>query len=190
MAPRDTDKRDAILDAALELFGERGFHGTAVPLVAERAGVGAGTIYRYFDSKEALVNALYRQWKQAMLASVIDGFPIDQPLRTQFNALWTRWASFVLDHPKVALFLELHHHAPYLDAESRAIEDRVLGMATALVELGRAQGLIRDIPAPLLLALVHGMFVGLVRAHADGRLTITPDVIAASERCCWEAIRA
>ena len=49
--------------AALELFVERGFYGTAVPEIAERAGVGAGTIYRYFESKEALVNALYREQK-------------------------------------------------------------------------------------------------------------------------------
>ena len=44
-----------------ELFTERGFHGTAMPLVAERAGVAAGTIYRYFDSKEALVDAVFQK---------------------------------------------------------------------------------------------------------------------------------
>ncbi|MGN6106845.1 MAG: helix-turn-helix domain-containing protein, partial [Kofleriaceae bacterium] len=55
------DKREAIIAAALELFVERGFFGTAVPEIAERAGVGAGTIYRYFESNEALVNAIYRQ---------------------------------------------------------------------------------------------------------------------------------
>jgi TetR/AcrR family transcriptional regulator, repressor of fatR-cypB operon len=53
-----TGKREAILNAALQLFTEFGFHGTAMPQVAERAGVGAGTIYRYFTSKEALVNTL------------------------------------------------------------------------------------------------------------------------------------
>ena len=57
------DKREAILQAALELFVERGFYGTAVPEIADRASVGAGTIYRYFESKEALVNAIYRQEK-------------------------------------------------------------------------------------------------------------------------------
>jgi AcrR family transcriptional regulator len=57
------EKRDAILAAALELFAERGFHGTSVPEIAERARVGAGTIYRYFPSKEALVNALFRAQK-------------------------------------------------------------------------------------------------------------------------------
>src|ERR1035437_2808422 len=46
--PHVDDKREAILGAALELFAERGFHGTAVPQIADKAGVGAGTIYRYF----------------------------------------------------------------------------------------------------------------------------------------------
>ncbi|MEA2752174.1 MAG: Bacterial regulatory protein tetR family, partial [Myxococcales bacterium] len=38
-----SDKREAILDAALTLFAERGFHGTSVPDIAQLAGVGAGT---------------------------------------------------------------------------------------------------------------------------------------------------
>ena len=74
-----TDKRDRILDAALSAFAERGFHGTPVPLIAERAQVGAGTIYRYFESKEALVNALYRRSKLAFLDEVSAGFPADRP---------------------------------------------------------------------------------------------------------------
>src|SRR4051812_14698782 len=57
------DKRESIMSAALDLFVERGFFGTAVPEIADRAGVGAGTIYRYFESKEALVNAIYREQK-------------------------------------------------------------------------------------------------------------------------------
>ncbi|MBA3542140.1 MAG: helix-turn-helix transcriptional regulator, partial [Deltaproteobacteria bacterium] len=41
--PLVDDKRRIILDAALTVFAERGFHGTAVPEVAEAAGVGTGT---------------------------------------------------------------------------------------------------------------------------------------------------
>ena len=67
-ASSKTDKRGAILEAALSLFVERGFHGTAVPALADRAGVGAGTIYRYFKNKEGLVNELYREWKSALIA--------------------------------------------------------------------------------------------------------------------------
>src|SRR5688572_8661145 len=87
-------KEAAILDAALALFAERGFHGTAVPLVAERAAVGAGTVYRYFASKEALVNAVYQLWKARLGRALLDEFPVDAPFRRQFHELWTRLVRF------------------------------------------------------------------------------------------------
>ncbi len=45
------DKREAIIRASITLFAERGFYGTQVPLIAEQARVGVGTIYRYFKDK-------------------------------------------------------------------------------------------------------------------------------------------
>src|SRR5688572_30635070 len=69
------DKSEAIMNAALDLFVEKGFHGTAVPEIADKAGVGAGTIYRYFENKEALVNALYRQEKERFAQRVLAEFP-------------------------------------------------------------------------------------------------------------------
>lgn len=46
-----------MVDAAVELFFERGYDATKMEDVAERADVGASTLYRYFDSKEALALA-------------------------------------------------------------------------------------------------------------------------------------
>lgn len=49
-----------ILDAAREEFGERGFSDTSIVGITQRAGVALGTFYTYFDSKEALFQALVR----------------------------------------------------------------------------------------------------------------------------------
>ena len=60
---RDSPKlsaREKILNAALDLFSERGFHPTTVDEIAERAGVGKGTFYRHFTNKESLFNELVR----------------------------------------------------------------------------------------------------------------------------------
>ena len=110
-AAASASKREAILAAALELFAERGFHGTPVPLVAEKAGVGAGTIYRYFESKEALVNALYRQEKQRFAELTVGNFPTSTGARELFRTMWMRMARFAVENPKPFVFLELHHHA-------------------------------------------------------------------------------
>jgi AcrR family transcriptional regulator len=50
----DPGKRSAILDEAIRTFAELGFRGTDVQVIADRAGVGKGTVYRYFGSKEDL----------------------------------------------------------------------------------------------------------------------------------------
>jgi len=54
-----TTKTFTILSAALILIAENGFHHTPVSLIAKKAGVGAGTIYRYFRDKDELIHALF-----------------------------------------------------------------------------------------------------------------------------------
>src|SRR4029079_12446276 len=93
------DKREAIFDAALGLFAERGFHGTSVPDIAQRAGVGAGTIYRYFEGKEALVNALYQHHKGELAQSLLQRFDANGPPRAAFHAFWANAIAFVQAEP-------------------------------------------------------------------------------------------
>src|SRR3989337_449208 len=78
---RGAETREALLDAALAVMSERGFHGTSVPELAERAGTGAASMYRHFESKEALANALYLHAKRRFAALLWDGFPKDLPVR-------------------------------------------------------------------------------------------------------------
>jgi AcrR family transcriptional regulator len=53
-----------ILDAAREEFGERGFSDSSIVGITQRAGVALGTFYTYFDSKEALFQALVRDMSE------------------------------------------------------------------------------------------------------------------------------
>ena len=188
--PHESEKAEAILGAALQLFVERGFHGTSVPSVAERAGVAAGTIYHYFASKEALVNVLYKRWKGAIGAQVFDSFPAEAPMREQFRAVWGRMAEFAIAHPKELSFLEFHHHASYLDAESVATERQVFDFGVKVVEMAQALQALKPIPAPLLLEFANGAFLGVFRAGLAGRAPLTKETFMLAEQCAWEAVRA
>jgi AcrR family transcriptional regulator len=64
--------RDKILTAALEVFSSRGFHGATVDEVAERGGLGKGTVYRHFSSKRELFSELIRS-KVAELEEAVTG---------------------------------------------------------------------------------------------------------------------
>jgi AcrR family transcriptional regulator len=169
---------------------ERGFHGTAVPLVAERAGIAAGTIYRHFESKEALVNALYREWKERISTEVLKDFPLEATPREQFHAAWVGVTAFVAAHPRAYAFLELHHHAPYLDETSRAVERRTYDFAGMVLARGQLIGAIRPGAAPVLLGLLHGAVVGLVRFWRDRRVAWTAEELELAEEACWDLVRA
>jgi len=184
------DKREAIIDAALTLFVERGFYGTAVPEIADKAGVGAGTIYRYFDSKEALVNAIYRQEKLRFGHDVIGDFPAAATTREQFRLLWTRMAKFAIAHPDSFVFLELHHHARYLDAESRAVEARMLDLFICVIEKAQARGEIKAGMPRLIIGMVTGAFVGVIRSCVEVDMPLEKADWTLAEQCMWEAIRS
>ncbi|HEU4613411.1 MAG TPA: TetR/AcrR family transcriptional regulator [Kofleriaceae bacterium] len=185
-----TDKREAIMHAALELFVERGFFGTAVPEIADRAGVGAGTIYRYFESKEALVNALYRQEKQRFAERVLAEFPTTTIARELFRTMWMRMAAFAVENPAPFIFMELHHHASYLDEQSRALEARMVELFTNVVTAAQARGELKVGPPRLLMSIVMGAFVGVIRSCVEVDQPLDQADWKLAEQCVWEAIRA
>ncbi len=184
------DKRQAILDAALAEFVKQGYHGTTVPSVAASAGVGAGTIYRYFDSKEALANALYQEWKGRLGAEILDGFPWDGSVRAQFRTWYERQMDFIVRHPEASVYMELHHHADYLDPTSLALEEQHVAIASELIARGQGEQVLRAGHPVLLAALLYGAIVGLCRASWEDRLELTDEVLETGEQACWELIRA
>ena len=80
--PKNADgqrTRQAILDAALELFADKGYFGTSLRDVATAVGVRESALYNYFKSKEALFDALilaHQHTKTERLASLADDGPI------------------------------------------------------------------------------------------------------------------
>lgn len=54
MEEQANDKRLSILDASIQVFAAQGFQGSDVQVIADKASVGKGTVYRYFGDKESL----------------------------------------------------------------------------------------------------------------------------------------
>jgi AcrR family transcriptional regulator len=186
--PVRPDRRESILDAALACFVERGFHGTAIPQIAEKADIAAGTIYHYFDGKEALVNALYRHWKGAVAQRVFKAFPPAAPVRKQFEVMWDEMVAFARAHQAAFAFIELHNHASYLDAESLAIDRGIKDFGAGIIKRAQADGLVKPIDAYVLMELVFGAFINMMRASWEGRIDLTDALLRACEQACWDAI--
>jgi AcrR family transcriptional regulator len=183
-------RREAILQAALELFDERGFHGTAVPAIAERAGVGAGTLYRNFASKEELVNVLFREKKRELATRMLARWPVEGSPRSRVSAIWAAFCAFAREQPRALGFLELHFHGDYLDAESVAMRDAIHRQFVELVATWQREQVLRsDVDPEVVIATVEGVFL---RLQAELRLARPGDEarwLEQAERLVWEAVR-
>lgn len=164
----ESDKRQAILQAALELFADRGFDGTRVPEIATQAKVAAGTLYHYFPSKESMANALYREClAEFSKVSALEAMA-SAPVKAQFQEFCERFQRFIFDRTLQFKFLEAHCHERYLDAASQAAHEAFDDSLRALFRRWGEAGALAHHDHDLLFSLTFGGLLGLFKASQHG----------------------
>lgn len=186
------DKRDEIARAALELIAEHGFHGAPMAMIAERAGVGAGTIYRYFENKDVLINELYRDLEERIYPTILNGYTPEKPIRERFIHLGAALLRYFIENPLDFRYLEQFHNSPY-GVEHR--RDKILGekvecdLFRELFKEGVAQQVVKDFPLVILFALSFGPLLAVARDHILGFIVLEDMLIAQTVEACWDAIQ-
>jgi AcrR family transcriptional regulator len=84
---------DKLIAAAREVFAERGASGS-LDEIAKRAGVGPGTLYRHFPTREDLIDALMRDWTARVVADSVAAVDADLPARETLE----RWFLDLIKH--------------------------------------------------------------------------------------------
>ncbi len=187
------DKREEIVRAARELIAENGFHGAPMAMIAERAGVGAGTIYRYFENKDVLINELYGGIEDRMNQIIMDGYSTETPFRGRFLHIGTGLLRYFIEHPLDFRYLEQFHNSPYGVAVRR---DKLLGNREGgcnafkeLFEQGMAQQVLKNFPLVILFDLAFGPLVTVARDHILGFVTLDAAMIVRTVEACWDGIK-
>lgn len=185
-------KRDEIVRAALELIAEHGFHDAPMALIANRAGVAAGTIYRYFENKDVLIYELFRVVEAKLYAVLLEGYAIEKPVREQFLHLGTALLRFFIENPLDFKYLEQFHNSPYGVAFRR---DKILGekegcnVFRELFEDGVSRQIVKELPLVILFDLAFGPLLAVARDHILCFITLDDLLIARTIEACWDGIR-
>ncbi|MYL32025.1 TetR family transcriptional regulator [Pontibacillus yanchengensis] len=186
-----TSKREHILNAGLNLFAERGFDATTIPMIATKAEVGAGTIYRYFINKENLVNELFQQYVETCINILHEHYPeTNSSPREQFRHIFNGMVRFTNEHEHALYFIKTHNHSHVLNETSRERFEEMLNFIRSFFEKGKEQGIIRDLPANALIAIVLGAFLELHKLVREGDVDPNAKLFEGVEESCWDAIRA
>lgn len=188
------DKREVILQATLELVAEHGFHGCPCAMIAERAGVAAGTIYRYFENKDVLIKELYLELESKISASILNGYSSEMPFRERFVHLVTGLLKYFIAAPLEFKYMEQFHNSPYGVAfrKDRVLTEPEGKSCTAYSELlqqGVVQQVVKDLPLVLLFDLTFGPVISVARNHILGFITLDEELIRQIAEACWDALK-
>jgi AcrR family transcriptional regulator len=169
-----------ILAAAATLFAQRGYADTQMQTIADHLGVGNGTVYRYFRTKEALFLATVERGLAELTAEMdaiigADGEPFDQ-MRQAVRA----YLRFFHRRPEMAeLFIQeraafRHHHRPLYFASKDEDDCKHAEFFARL----RAAGLVREMPAERFFDVIADLLYGIVLTNLLTGRPADPDAQA------------
>jgi AcrR family transcriptional regulator len=139
-----------IMDAAIEVFGERGLSGTRLEDVAKRAGVSKGTIYLYFPNKIALFQEMIRQTIVAQIDRVEQELArhqgsVTEQIETYIRAWWEFNLSPRTQTIARLLVGELHHFPDLAQFYADEVVVRKVNLLSGLIARGVESGTFRQV---------------------------------------------
>ena len=184
-SPTKPSKREAILNATLDVVVERGVHGASMALISQRSGASAGVIYHHFTSKNAIIQALYDRIRAAQRDIFFAGYSSAMEPREAFLHVWVNGYGFFRRHVREMRFLEQYESAgfPCVPDEDGSGEGADFERRFRSEALG---GVLRDWPKPVLHELTVGLVIRLARQPEE----LTSDVLRDLAAKMWDVVRA
>ena len=178
----------AILDAAVQLFTEKGYERTSINDLARAAGIGKGTIYAYFNQKSEIFLAFCEEQLETIRDTILNSDTMAMPLLDRLLALYREDFHFILQNPEFGRILmreTFFPGQPNTD-RSRRLDDRYIALLTPVLKQAQVRGELRsDLEFTLVLGHFYGLYCLVVSAWFSRRLHTEEDVLMALH-CLFE----
>lgn len=190
MKPKDEQKEQQILNATLALVEEQGIAGVSMAMVAKKAKVATGTVYIYFESKEALLNQLYVATKKQFAASVFGGCTPGDPVKLCFQKTCYAYIGYLLKNYAAMVFMHQFVNSPFVAEISREAGMRYMQPLRDLMERGKKELLLKDLDTMFMISFLHGTiseFLGFLKTQPKASYKIYYEQVTA---LCWDGLKA
>jgi AcrR family transcriptional regulator len=180
--PKNPAHRDALLGAATRVFAAEGL-GASTATIAKEAGVSAGTLFVYFETKPVLVNELYVTLKSEMGRIATAGFEPDQSPRTRVRLMWDNWIFWATTNPEKPRALAHLGVSDDVTAESHQAVGKAYAGIAELLRTIAAGGSMKSAP----LGFVTALLSAIADATIDD-LIQNPDPTGARSTLAFDAL--
>ncbi|MCL9776580.1 TetR/AcrR family transcriptional regulator [Vibrio methylphosphonaticus] len=183
------DKRLQILEAAQRMVAEVGIQGISMQKLANEAGVAAGTIYRYFNDKDHLLDELRLHVVSCMAKAVQVGVEADKPLKVQYRTMWLNiWRIAASNNDSLQTRAQYDSIPSKNNQETREQERKLFAQVDNLFTEGKKQGVFKSLDNEILSGLSLEASVSLARKHALGLYQLDDNALESAIEASWDAI--
>jgi len=177
------DKRRQILAAAVRVFAAQGYEASRVGDVAREAGVAYGLVYHYFGSKDAVLEAVFReQWGRLLAAVALaeeTGETAPEQLELVVKIVLRAWRA---DPDLVRLLVREITRSPHIQDELDEI-GQAFASLERIVRRGQDEGTLRgDVDARIAAFMLYGAMEEVLTGWVLGQLRYDAEGVAAAER--------
>ncbi len=173
MATNQRGKEKEILKAATIVFSDKGFHNANMGEIAQRAGIGKGTIYEYFKNKEDLFFQMADFNLEHYIASLNDRVQSAVGFDEKFHGFIDFHYELVNRNMKLADFLFKSEQISLKAETKKKVADvlfnaraRAVGIIADILRIGQQEGKIRDIDREFTADILINMILGCCGRHA------------------------
>lgn len=186
---KSIDKRNALIQATIDLVNNDGFHAAPMSKIAKMANVSPATIYLYFNNKQDLVNKTYIQVKSEYTNYAFATYNDSMSVEDGFEIIWKRIAHFKLDACDSALFLAQCDNTPIIDESSCQEGLKHLQPLLDLWERGKSEGIIKPLSPFLLYAYTIAPLSFLMNMQQRGSFQLNQNHIEDAYQAAWSSIK-
>lgn len=171
------DKREALLDAALDVIAREGLDRVTTAAIADQAGVAKGTLFVYFETKKELVNELYLELVGRYVETVTGAVDPSSSSEDRLRAYWFALAEWHLDRGSASNVLLQCETSSMLTDETKTrkeeMEDQMVRTSFPNANLEDRDPLYR----PVVHALTAGPIQTLANMREKGTVAITDELL-------------
>ncbi|WP_170164542.1 TetR/AcrR family transcriptional regulator [Sinomicrobium pectinilyticum] len=183
------EKREKILDAALGLIIRQGLQHTPMSLIAEKAEVGMGSIYKRFKNKEDIVNGIYVKIKAEEAAMIFVNYDKNNGIRETFMDIYGRMIDYFLQNPLKFNFISQYAFSPVIEKKTQKKAMSGFHPFDEMYARGLEQGFFKDLQAPHLTYFVFGSVCYWLKCASELQITVDNKLKEQFLQMAWDSVK-
>jgi len=182
-------KKEAIIKATLALVSSHGLEGVSTALIAKEANIGMGTLYRYFESKEQLLEDIFGILRKRMLRVIMEGMATpDSSMYQQFRSIVTKLTWYYVEHQYDFQFLQKYSDSSYMKGSYLDDHAIILTPISSILESGGDDFKFKNLPVHMIFGMIYGPMIAMLQLSHINKVKLDERTLEVIIEGLWQSI--